>query len=544
MAAAVTYKGAVVEQPAVENSDYALRKELTANASVALAQEAAQAGAQIIVFPEYGLIGFPTYPYASTKRAAYAELFDEIPEPTGDVPCLNPSKYAKATTIVALSCGAKKNNIAIVGCMGDIVKCPNTAYPGCAQSGQLQFNTAVAFDTDGKFLLKYHKTNFWGEDDYLDVPQGCEDKTFTTSFGVTFGLIICADVIYKFPPERLVQDGIKNFVSPIWWSNYMAHMQAMSWHQGWSLRNCANILFANYGPGASGSGIVSCGNAKASYYKSASSVEIIYAEMDSDPQRSQPQLLVPSLSTSDTGPQGWQFASLASGKVCSGKICCVASDVVGGASGYSIAALSGPDSGCGDYSFGHNCGLKSFHWPGETCGVFACPTPGAECLHYQTPTGSLTGVRLEMIVSPDTAVYPHVLAYDSTSTEQLLLEPGAGLDFLQNGTRVVLSVSSSHPLTSAEMYGRPYRQDSLSYNCALPMEPGVTSTATSTATSTTMSNTGGATSTAELSVDDGRSVDDGGSAEELSASGVMSSFLAGLSFRICLFVVPMLVEHR
>jgi predicted amidohydrolase len=538
-AAAVTYKGAVVERPVVDNPNYALRKELTANATVALAAEAAQTGAHIIVFPEYGLIGFPTYPYSPTKKAAYADLFDEIPEPTGDVPCLNPANYANAPTIVALSCGAKDNNIAIVGCLGDIVKCPNTAYPGCAQPGQdglLQFNTAVAFDNDGKFLLKYHKTNFWGEDDYLDVPQGCEDKTFTTSFGVTFGLVICADIIYEFPPERLVQNGVTNFISPIWWDNSMAHMQAMPWHQGWSLRNCANVLIANYGPFASGSGIFSCGKVKASYYKSPSTVEIIYAELDSDPATKPASALVPSLSTSDTGPQGWQFASLASGQVCSGQICCVASDIVGSPSGYSIAALSGLDSGCGDYTLGHDCGKASLHWPGEACGVFSCTAPNTACLNYQTPTGSLTGVRLEMVVSPGTAVYPHVLVHNSAdaSTEQLLLEPGAdGLDFLQTDTSAVLSVSSQHPITSAEVYGRSYGQDTLSYSCPLPTTTPAGSTPLPTSAGPTIPESGPAGTTTVIYT----------AAVEFDSDGAVSRSLAGLSLRMCLFVAHLVCQQ-
>jgi predicted amidohydrolase len=522
-AAAVMYKAAVVELPAGTNTDYAVRKELLAEATVALAHEAAQAGAQIIVFPEYGLIGFANRPFATTKKAAYAALFDEIPEPNGDVPCLNPDRYANAPTIVTLSCGARNSGIAIVGALGDIVRCPNEAYPGCAQQPSdnktLQFNTAVAFDTDGTFLQKYHKTNFWGEDNYLDVPQGCEDKTFTTSFGVKFGLFICADAFYDFPTERLLSDRIKNFVTPIAWSNYMAHMQAMSWHQGWSLRNCANIVFANlpwnYGPASvsTGSGMMSCGQVKASYYLTPPSDfsgyvgEIIYGDLDSDPMPVA-STLVPSLhrslpTGSDVGPLGWQFAPLASGKVCSDTICCFASDFVGDTSGYSIAALGGVDSGCGSgsYAHGYDCGVASLHWPAEVCGVFLCTAPNAACLDYRVPTGNintcryandkecddgtdycddgtdcedcdncggnLKSVRLEMTVSPGTVVYPHSVAHGASSAnEQILLAPGAGFDFVHNDTFVVLSVDSApHPITSAVMYGRRYQQDNLTYSC-------------------------------------------------------------------------------
>merc|ERR1712079_446426 len=158
------------------------------------------------------------------------------------------------------------------------------------------------------------------------------------------------------------------------------------------------------------------------------------------------------------------FAPLQSGLVCSGTLCCFASDFVGSTSKYSIGALGGTDSGCGNYAVGFDCGKASLHWPAEVCGVFACETPDATCLNYRLPTGSLTGVRLEMVASEGTAVYPHVVAH-GTSNEQILLQPGADLDFLHNGTRVLLSVNSTHPRTNAEVYGRRYQDDHLPYSC-------------------------------------------------------------------------------
>jgi len=614
--AAVVYKAAVVELPADWNADYPLRKELTANATVALAQEAALAGAHIIVFPEYGLIGFPNRPYVSTKKKAFAALFDEIPEPSNDVPCLNPSRYARAPTIVTLSCGARNSGIAIVGCMGDIVRCPNAAYPGCSQQsansecvdvpgfidawggrstdpswggtcsewapydcsqaveqflytqeqeddvlancpascgaceadGYLQFNTAVAFDTDGRFLLKYHKTNFWGEDAYLDAPKGCEQKTFSTSFGVEFGIVICADVFYEFPAERLVRGGGKNFVTPVAWGRYMAHMQAMSWYQGWSLRNCVNIAFANLpwnNPGgdiSSGSGIMSCGRVKASYYKnppfdtSGYIGPIIYGELDSEVPEQAPSTLAPSpLSSSHVGQPGWQFAALASGKVCSDTLCCFASSLVGDRTGYAIGALSGRDSGCGNYAHGHDCGATSLHWPAQVCGVFACAEPTAACLDYQTPTGGLTGVRLEMVVSPTTAVYPHVVAFGGSGTtdEQLLLEPGVGFDFLHNGTRVILSVDSSpHPITSAEVYGRRYQQDTLLYSC--PASPASTSSGVGTRSADASTSSATVTTTALEVTSASRTTSNAVAAngEELSSARSMVPAIASLAMAV------------
>ena len=86
--------------------------------------------------------------------------------------------------------------IAIVTNVGDLIYCEASSNPGCATSrdGRLQYNTAVAFDTDGSYLAKAHKQNLWGEASYFDEPVDCQQISFTASFGVRFGLceLICS----------------------------------------------------------------------------------------------------------------------------------------------------------------------------------------------------------------------------------------------------------------------------------------------------------------------------------------------------------------
>lgn len=481
-AASLTYKAAIVELPAVYGNSAADTRRLSVNESLRYARDAKRAGAQIIVFPEYGITGF-----TDSTRDAYLQSLEQIPEPNGDVPCDNTSRYQLAPSIVSLSCGARDHGIAIVAGMGDLVHCPSADLSrSCASSrgGRLQFNTVVAFDTDGRFAAKHHKQNLWGEDAYVDVPQECRTATFRASFGVTFGLFICADVIHDFPAEEMVRAGVRNFVSPIAWSNDMAQMQAMSWHQGWSLRNCANVLFSNYpwqtgpGVGSSGSGIISCGRALASHYTVGSGPgPLLVAELDAaPPPAAATPANTPLQATSRSGSAGWKLAPLQAGRVCSDRVCCTASNVEGSTDGYALGALDGFDGGCG---FNQVCNYPSLNWPAEVCALLACPSPTGSCLQYQIVDSSLGGhgplrrVRLDVTLSTPVAVYPHVLASQCSPSpcpnEQVLLAPGPGFSFSQDGATATLQVnlSSGDALTSAILYGRRYGSayESLGYTC-------------------------------------------------------------------------------
>jgi predicted amidohydrolase len=183
---------------------------LNSKRCAATAAAAAAQGAQIIVFPEYGLSGF------GTGRDAWIQYLEQLPDPSqGVVPCDKPVLFVRAPSLVTLSCAAKRHGIAIVANIGDLVYCNETRpHPGCkrVRDGRLQFNTAVAFDTDGSYLAKAYKQNLWGEAVHFDTPQKCPDVSFRTSFGVTFGLFTCADVIFRHPAQRMVAHAVQHFV--------------------------------------------------------------------------------------------------------------------------------------------------------------------------------------------------------------------------------------------------------------------------------------------------------------------------------------------
>ena len=62
--------------------------------------------------------------------------------------------------------------------------------PGSARK---QYNTAVVFDASGALVARYRKQHLWGEPAFDAGPAGPVARV--KLFGVTFGLVICADVV-------------------------------------------------------------------------------------------------------------------------------------------------------------------------------------------------------------------------------------------------------------------------------------------------------------------------------------------------------------
>eukprot|EP00927_Polykrikos_kofoidii_P061708 TRINITY_DN56547_c0_g1_i1.p1 TRINITY_DN56547_c0_g1~~TRINITY_DN56547_c0_g1_i1.p1 ORF type:complete len:444 (+),score=57.44 TRINITY_DN56547_c0_g1_i1:99-1430(+) len=389
------------------------------------AAEAAWKGAQIIVFPEYGITGFGSGPKSSWKRGGYTV---SIPDKVGYVPCDNADEFRDAASVVSLSCTAKKYGIAIVANLMEYTS-----------SGKM-WNTDVALDSDGKYLAKYHKRNLWGEFN-VDTPP-LEHVTFTTKFGETFGMLVCADLIYAHPALDLVKTGVKNFVAPIAWSNEMPHMQPMAYAQGWSLANQVNLVISNHRTASmSGSGIFVSGYPVSQVYDPANKAGAVEVAMVSTQvvTSSRPKPLA-RFSLSKLA-FSWQFGSLGS-RICHRDVCCSAIVTAGSADGYVLAFLDGIDE---------NSGMR---WRAQVCAVLPCTKAGSSCLDFQMPSGNLTGVSVEMSGSN---IVPEVLGYEGGL--EVLLTPGDELHFERNKSRAFVDVRSRVTLISAILYGRPTEDD-------------------------------------------------------------------------------------
>lgn len=466
------YKAAYVEHQAASPCGQGVcgEKTLALNAETyaTYAATAASQGTQVIVFPEYGLTGFSSYSKKSWISGGYTEVIPELSS-TPVVPCESDADFG--ATLVTLSCAAKDNGIAILANLVD-------------EDGDNIYNTDVAFDTDGTYLGKYHKVNLWGETN-MDTPQDCPEASFKTSFGVEFGVITCADLIYEYPAVALVERNITNFLVPVAWDDSMAQMQVLGWAQAFSLRFSVNVVMCNHRSGGeSGSGIWSSGQVLSYQFdpnsaNGAGSVmvaDVSGGEGASLSSASQISRVTGQVQRNTTGAivphaaSSWSYTSLTeNGEVCSGQVCCTASNIEGSTAGYAIAALDGTDTS------------EGLTWGARVCAILPCTLSVGEssqrsCLNYQKrPSSALTAVTLEMTRAQADYIFPEIIASDSaTANSQTLLTPVEG-DSVEDGEfffyddeeagKASVQLEYSGGVTSVTMYGRKYDEDDLSYAC-------------------------------------------------------------------------------
>ena len=230
----------------------------------ALAEEANSTGVQILVFPEDAITGY----LYSDRGSIYPYL--EVLPPTPDegvsiIPCNNPM-YENQFVLQWLSCIALHHQLVLVANMGEKVPCyPSDPY--CPADGRYQYNADVVFEKDGRFIAKYRKFNLYGpEKNFWNVPPFPEHITFTTSFGVTFGVFTCFDILFTDPALRLVEKGVKNFIFTTAWGNQLPYFMSVAFQQAWSRKTSTNLLAANcHWPTypnfpSTGSGMYSSGN--------------------------------------------------------------------------------------------------------------------------------------------------------------------------------------------------------------------------------------------------------------------------------------------
>jgi pantetheine hydrolase len=170
-------------------------------------QLAAANGAQIIAFPEFGLV-----PVSDGNRTQIGEMAENIPLANSlSIPCGN-EQFVDRPILTRSSCMAISSKIVVMVNVVDSMPCPNSD-PMCPDDARYLITTDVIFDETGMVVAKYHKSHEWPGlmPPYNEAAEPLQ-VTYKTSFGVEFGLFICFDIMFQKPAVSLVDAGVKHFL--------------------------------------------------------------------------------------------------------------------------------------------------------------------------------------------------------------------------------------------------------------------------------------------------------------------------------------------
>ena len=270
------YTASVVEM--YPRGSYMLSPQLNIEKSlVAIEEYVARASnidkSDIIVFPEavlwtYGLLPPPN---SSVSARDLMQAYGESLPAVGSIPCYDIFSADNHTSIsMRISCMSIEYKITVVINTIDVRKCNRTADINCPPDGRYQYNTDVVFDgqNGGQIAAIYHKYHLYGTYPVLNYPLKPEVVSFHSSFGVTFGIIICFDISFLHPVQNLLKQGIQHFIFSTWWFNSGPVFTATMFQQAFSRKFQTVLLAANTGASYlnSGSGIYENGSMLKSHY--------------------------------------------------------------------------------------------------------------------------------------------------------------------------------------------------------------------------------------------------------------------------------------
>lgn len=170
-----------VAQVALANGDKARNLEIIAER----ARRAAEAGAQLVIFPELALTG---YGLEAVRMAELAE------------PCDGPG----GARIAAV---ARDHRIAI--CYG---------YP--ERAGDAVYNAAALIGADGILLANHRKTHLFGDSERRVFQFGQRPVTLARVAGLTVGVMICYEVEFPELARRVVLAGAELLAVPTATASY------------------------------------------------------------------------------------------------------------------------------------------------------------------------------------------------------------------------------------------------------------------------------------------------------------------------------------
>jgi len=182
-------------------------------------REAAAKGAELVITPEFAIVGYPDLPEVPPEEDEYRNREDIAPY----------VETVPGPSTLYFSALARELKIFI-----------HIGFAEVDLRTQRFYNTVVALDPSGRVVAKYRKINLYeGEHNFLEV--GKRIATYESPFGLV-GLIICADVYSEFPMRNLARAGVNVLALSTSWAQWNS---GMGFFQNGARRNRAYVLAAN-----------------------------------------------------------------------------------------------------------------------------------------------------------------------------------------------------------------------------------------------------------------------------------------------------------
>lgn len=182
-------------------------------------RQAAARGAEMVVTPEFSIVGYPDIPELPPEEDEYQ----------------NPEQLAPYTETVPGPTTAYFGNLA-----RELHVFLHVGFAERDEATGKFYNTIVALNPQGEIAAKYRKMNLYeGERRFLE--PGTQPTTYESPFG-RVGIMICADVYSRFPAEVYRRAGVNVLALSTSWAQLNT---GMSYFTRAAAANRAYMLAAN-----------------------------------------------------------------------------------------------------------------------------------------------------------------------------------------------------------------------------------------------------------------------------------------------------------
>jgi len=112
---------------------------------------------------------------------------------------------------------------------------------GCPSDGHFQYNVEIVFDNTGELVARYYKSHVFIHKCF-DQPTVPDVVYFNASFGVSFGLFVCYDILHSTPADELEKLGLRNFPYSV-----ALEIVGEPVFRAWSETHAGNLIVSNNG---------------------------------------------------------------------------------------------------------------------------------------------------------------------------------------------------------------------------------------------------------------------------------------------------------